>query len=164
MGQLGQSSHALERVFHDAVTQPGARVPVGQRPSCCPGWSTLWVLSTGISYSLESAAPVRVVWPGLFTECVAVLLLALTPLVEPAAASPPVVQVVPCSACPGGTWLGSCFPGVNLLLELLCACPPWHASCISCRPNPPAPPAEAPQLVILCKASCLFLFTQSFRT
>lgn len=47
---------------------------------------------------------------------------------------------------------------VNLLLELLCACPP-NTSCISCASQPalPHPPAEALAFVILWQASCLFL-------
>lgn len=78
-----------------------------------------------------------------------------------AASSPPVTQVASCSACTGGTWLGSCFPGVNLLLELLCSCPPWHfmyflSSQPSCTRS-----RSSPAFVILCKASWLFLFTHS---
>lgn len=115
-------------------------------PSCCPGWFTpMGSFPTGISYSLESAAPVRVWWPGLFTECVAVLLLALTPLVELRQQHLPQSyrwhSVLPVLVGPG--WA----PVSQELIYCLSYCAPAHpgTSCISCRPNPPAPPAEAPQ-------------------
>lgn len=145
-------------------TQPGvAGRPVGQRPLLLSwlvhthGFFSHWdFLFPGICS--PRAGVVARAFHGV-CSCVAV---GFNPTCgAPAAASPPVVQVAFCSACPGGTWLGSCFPGVNLLLELLCACPPWHVMYFLSSQPSRTPSRSSPAFVILCKASCLFLFTHS---
>lgn len=85
MGQLGQDSHALGKGLRDAAdTARRCRAACGPAaPPAVLAGSHPWVLfPLGISYSLESAAPMAGVVARAFLECVAVLLLALTPLVE----------------------------------------------------------------------------------
>lgn len=128
-------------------TQPGvAGRPVGQRPLLLSwlvhthGFFSRWdFLFPGI------CSPRAGVVAGPFTECVAVLLLALTPLVELRQQHLPQSyrwhSVLPVPVGPG--WA----PVSQELIYCLSFCTPAHpgTSCIYCHPNPPAPPAEAPQ-------------------
>lgn len=164
MGQPGQSSCALGKGLRDAADTArccGAACGPAAPPAVLVG-SHPWVLfPLGFPIPRNLQPPCGCGGRAFHGVCSRVAVGFNPTCGAPAAASPPVVQVAFCSACPGGTWLGSCFPGVNLLLEFLYACPPWHVMYLLSSQPSRTPSRSSPAFVILCKASCLFLFTHS---